>query len=915
MDNIFNTLKEKNKPSLFVVYKYVSFIIVIALILLHVLKITVIMFRYNKNYDFGKILKGTCGNEYFEAETPRFHLLEDIDKIRYKTYDTKKLLIVIITMSVILTYMIASLLASIISNLFLNKRFIDVTIGGAEDYQGSADLGMAGEFKQLLSPIYTIFQYIGSIKTLFMNNSNIDAIEIFKITMLLVVALFAVFYIFVLYPLTVYFELMDPSTLNEESEIDASAKKYDFMLYLPRLVWHKIKNSVNSGVKYDNVNMWLFIVIMLRLLYFNVDKRDTGVFSKYLYDNIQNLILSNNVTGFICLLVIIVAYKVAFDDLRTIMQIYKSMNEFNNIKSSRISDFMKNVWGKGDDSKKKSISQIVFRTILFITLIIFALFIVVQYDTPDLTNSRIILYSVLFPLLVYAIVNATIANVVEYDKRFDKFVLYNPSIQYKQHIKVVSNDFDRIIDSEYDQFMESDKSVNICQNVGNGILSVLYSHLFEDIQYLYSDDRNRSGKIDIIPEFEYTEICDKNKIFDFTSSEKYSFAYYLKQKKRGKNIFYNSTICSEINDSVYKKMKDNIKRIQDLPDSFVNIIHQSIYNVEHNKLYYNASSDILVKNDTTTNNRLVNILSIPSHDVTINSSYEAVVNDVKDKYCEIYTDLAELLQDAENTSDQEQIVEKMTSTILQKFDGINQILSKTHVLDDKSRLMKYIIYNYNSANKGKRDNGVQIFNKGAFESIRSGKDVASEVVKSESFFKTSLRIAEQLKEHIEIFENIETFENDTSYLQQHYETFKNKRGVFLLHINEINTMKGKISELLNIELKDIFNYSREICLGIVKKIEELYEKGVATKQDTDNKKQIVEIVITTKKDIARLLSDINYIQIRIDKFKNDIDPFVDSAMNRDQSLAALKDAKNVDKMIYAVVLNYIIVIVLSNFII
>lgn len=898
MDNIFKTLKEKNKPSLFVVYKYVSFTIVIALILLHVLKLTVIAFRYNKNYDFGKILQRTCGNEYFEAETPRFHLLEDIDKIRYKTYDAKKLLIVIIVMSVILTYLISSLLASMISNLFLNKRFIDVTIGGMQDYQRSVDMGIAGEFKQLLSPIYTIFQYIGSLKTLFLNQSNIETIEIFKLTMLLLVSLFAVFYIFVLYPLTVYFELMDPNSLNQESEIDASQKQYDFMLYLPRLVWHQIQTSVKGGVKYDNVNMWLFIVIMMRLIYFNVSARDTGVFSKYLYDNLQNLILSNNVAGFIGLLVILVAYKVAFDDLRTIMQIYKSIDQHDDVKTSRISDFLKTVWGKGDDAKKKSISQTVFRTMLFIILMIFALLIVLQYDTTELTNSRIILYGVMFPLLVYAIVNATIATIVEYDKRFDKFILSNPSTQYKQHIKTISNDFDRIIDSEYDRYMDSDKSVNICQNVGNGILSVLYSHLFEDIQNLYSDDRNKTGKIDIVPEFEYTETCDKNKIFDFTFSQKYKFSYYLKQKKRGKNIFYNSTICSTINQDVYEKMKQNIERIKNLPDNFVNIIHQSIHNVEHNKLYYNASSDILVKNDTITNNRLVNILSIPSHS-GINSLYESIVNDVNDKYSEIYADLADLLQ---GKADQEQIVEKITFTISEKFDDINKMLSKTHVLDDKSRLMKYIIYNYNSTNKGKLDSGLQIFNKGAFDSIRSGKDVASEVMKSETFFKTSLRIAEQLNENVKIFEN------DKSNLKQHHENFQKKKEIFLLHIHEINTMKDKIAELLDIEFKDIFNYSRETFLGIMKEIQNVYETTKDAEVDAN-------AVIKIRKDIAGLLSDVNYIQIRIDKFKNEHDPFMDSTMNRDQSLDALKDAKNVDKMIYAVVLNYIIVIVLSNFII
>lgn len=900
MDNI-----KPPKHILFDIYKYISLIVVYVVILLHVLRLTIFTYKYRTNFDYGKILKTLCGKEFFEAETSRFHFNKNINDIKKNDfYDNKFFSILMLIFSTLFTFSMASLLSYIISNLFYNKSFIDVVLG--QKSSSSSKNSIINNIKNSTGPLSFIKELFQSLYTIYNNKAGLERKDVVLLSLFIILSIISIMYIQILYPYSIYSDLFDISI----TPLDYFQNVFEYIpniILIPfRLFYEKTKLGI-KGSNYNYINVWLVLVIMMRIVYFTLSESDDGIISKYLSHNIKNLLLSNNIYGFIAFLIIIIIYKFSLQNLKIIINIYKNNenNENNETLSSDIYEYLNSVWGFNYKSND-TISSSIFLALTLLFFIIVTILLIPNMNNDN--NVSIILYGVCVMLLLYILISSSINTVSEYEKRLNKFIVSEPTKLYKQNINKIRNNFDRVIDIEYNKYVENDKYINICQNVGNAILCTLYSHLFENINMLDNDSEYPTDKIDITPEFKYTNFCEKKLSYNFKDDPKYQIHYYMKQKNRKKSMLYNNNACTNPNIKVFNLLKKNILNINELPSTFANIIYNSISNVLENKLYYDYLSDIIVLNDTKTNNKLMNILALETNKKEIDSKYLDVITKVISKYVEIYTDLKNVIRTEQKTKEQiVDAIEQISITISNKFNEINKILSRGYILDDNAKIMKYIIYNYNNLNKLHKfnsDKSIELYHNRMFDIITSKSGKLYEIIELERYFKSSLRVFEDLYNNMDAIDPL----NNTIDTPSYYKKFNEKKEIYNSHILNMEQMKKNIINILEIEYKDVYNYSQDNATIIINDITEMYESKI-------NKKTTNKSLDIIKSDILNILSSINYIQSNIEKSKRNYYSTEDIELNSKMSKLSLENAYKVDRMIYVVLINYIIIIGLSKIII
>ena len=100
----------------------IIYLILFILIFEQIFRLTHFVYKYNKFFDYGKILQNICKNEYIERETSRFHIaLNEKNILISNTNDNKKnyykLLLVI---SILFTSVISIIFSLIIYNIYCN---------------------------------------------------------------------------------------------------------------------------------------------------------------------------------------------------------------------------------------------------------------------------------------------------------------------------------------------------------------------------------------------------------------------------------------------------------------------------------------------------------------------------------------------------------------------------------------------------------------------------------------------------------------------------------------------------------------------------------------------------------------------------------------------------------------------------
>jgi len=1002
------------------IFKYIILLIISLLITKYVQDLSLFVRHYKTSYDFGKMLKKVCHDEYFESESHRFEIAknqEKFDKL-LKISDKPKF---IVFMIILISLFFILILASLSINLFINLQYINEILGNSFPDNNN----IFATFFQFILP-HNLLQIVIVIFQLLFSDKFLLAIFIMS-------ALFLIIYIIFLYPYKIYTEV-----LCDVFNIDIN--------YF---------NKFPDNTPIFTIGIFL---IMMRLVYFFIDKNEDGSVTNYLKD--IKLYLSNDIFGFIVYSIAILAYIMIFDFLKYLTKDNHDDIQKDGVNKSSFFDYIKTVWGINTSSKISSFILSGIGFIIFIQIVWMFAIKDIEYNQKE-SNAILFYIMASFLVLIVFIVIQMSGNT------YNQFVLHNivsePIKMYKQHFSSINKEFNKIIDYENEKFVDSDNSVNICRNVGNAILCVLYSHLFHNIS---------GSEIDVTPEFKYTQFCEKIS-YDFQKDKIYDIMYYIKQKGKEQHILYDPLNCSKLNESIVYQLNQNIKKsngdkilnqsdkyeiwklgantsvywsdkilivndiinrtndhnstqkysntnltslldliktkietasnakateeqkeeknqviaearkfaedlvlkildiekakVKSFESNGVQLIQQNdkneignlgantsvslskkilivndiinrtnnhnstqeysntnltslldliktkietasnakateeqkeekkqviiealkfaedfvlkifdevpkttleksnkhlknkitsaIMNVLTNRLYYDNTDFFTVKGGDNKNNKLVNIDTIYEYS-QIDNRYDNVIDLVVNEYKQI------------TTNDD---IEKTIQSIIYRFQNINAILSKEYVLNEKAKITNYTISNYNNVNLSNP------YDRRSLEKIMSNMDIQYEVFDDiNDFLDTSFNILNFL-------------EKNTS--QSIYDDRRNK---YAIHINDVDNIKGKLINK-GIQLHTVNTYSTGT-----------FNKILGTTFSTVSKQEIEEI--------EDMKSDITKIQELIDEYKlksqNDIEQ-----IDRNLSLEIHQKAIESDRLIYLVILNYIIAIAITNIII
>ena len=1018
------------------ILKYTILLIISLLITKYVYELSIFVKHYKTSFDFGKMLKNVCHDEYFESESHRFEIAknqEKFDKL-LKISDVPKFIVFIM---ILISLFFILILASLSINLFINLKYINEILGNSFP----DDNNIFATFFQFILPHNLLQIVIVTFQLLFSDK--------FLLAIFIMSALFLIIYIIFLYPYKIYTEVLsDVFNIN-----------------------------INYFKKFpDNTPIFTIgiFLIMMRLIYFFIDKNEDGSVTNYLKD--IKLYLSDDIFGFIVYSIAIFAYIMIFDFLKYLTKDNHDDIQKDGVKKSSFFDYIKTVWGINTSSK---ISSFILSGIGFTIFIQIVWMFVIKDIEYNQRESNAILFYIMasFLVLIVFIVIQMSGNT------YNQFVLHNivsePIKIYKQHFFSINKEFNKIIDYENEKFVDSDNSVNICRNVGNAILCVLYSHLFHNIS---------GSEIDVTPEFKYTQFCEKIS-YDFQNDKIYDIMYYIKQKGKEQHILYDPLNCSKLNDSIVYQLNQNIdklsgkilnqsdkyeiwgliisphtsvsmshkisivndiinrtnnkdstqtydnsnltnlldliktkietasnvgateeqkeekkqviaealnfaedlvlkildiekiilnninegrEKIQSFENNGVQLITQNyknnilslitntsvsmshkisivndiinrtnnkdstqtydnsnltnlldliktkiekiekeqvieealkfaedlvlkifetsntalniirekkiessgsqilveksnehlknkitsaIMNVLTNRLYYDNTDFFTVKGGDNKNNKLVNIDTIYEYS-QIDNRYDNVIDLVVDEYKQI------------RTNDD---VEKTIQSIIYRFQNINAILSKEYVLNEKAKITNYTISNYNNVNLSNP------YDRRSLEKIMSNIDVQYEVFDDiNDFLDTSFNILNFL-------------ENNTSP-----SIYDDRRNKYAIHINDVDNIKGKLINK-GIQLHAENTYSTRTFKNIL---------GTEYSEKSEEKS---EEIITMKSDITKIQELIDEYKL---KSQNDIEQ-----IDRNLSLEIHQKAIESDRLIYLVILNYIIAIAITNIII
>jgi len=122
---LVNKLLNKNNTQYIII---LLIIFITYFIFSHIIELTKLTIDYNTYYDYGIYLKKICGQEYLEAETPRFQLYHNINNllinINKKNYYT-----FILIVAIIISLIISTLFSYVSYNLFINQKWFNKLTG------------------------------------------------------------------------------------------------------------------------------------------------------------------------------------------------------------------------------------------------------------------------------------------------------------------------------------------------------------------------------------------------------------------------------------------------------------------------------------------------------------------------------------------------------------------------------------------------------------------------------------------------------------------------------------------------------------------------------------------------------------------------------------------------------------------
>lgn len=613
---------------------YILYITAIIIIFEQLYRLTKTTIKYQKSYDYGKILNKLCNNEYFEYETSRFNVLLNTNNDDFTNKNNYMTLILII--SIIFTIVISFNLSYLIYNIFgkidssvsyslFSKLYIFLIILICSltmlypiimmtfyliKKENITPFNDKGEFKKLkplllITLILVILKIKYSELPKFENEINSD-----KYTEIFTFIFYTVIYIFTLYYITntiiLYNYNKSNIILNNNDSDNNIVIKYiknifginEHNKYInkiekivdvdPTLSRDKINVNKNlprelnklEDVRYDKINK-----IIEKINNILIDKYDID------YDKIvRNIINShlNNVN-------ITKIYNEIYDT--TVLDI--DVNEKKRIINIIIKTVIKeidNLKDKVNNNNKVTTeilekNKIIIETntnyrrdisgLIFIILIFIISLFIIEYIITKIYYNNFLLNNIkdktLIPLLCLFIVLFIINSTINYNTLLNKYVIQYPNNIYKQHLNDVNYKFNPIIEDEYLKYKNKN---NIPKNVADGIVSIIINSLLN--RNLYTKELNNIIKYPNIKQnndeynYNFNNMIKNNSINIFYGRGEYEENCNLVNYKKVYSLIKNTLIFSnnKLLDKLLKEIEN--KSFNKNKDEIINIIYYEI---------------------------------------------------------------------------------------------------------------------------------------------------------------------------------------------------------------------------------------------------------------------------------------------------------------------------------------------------
>ena len=613
---------------------YILYITAIIIIFEQLYRLTKTTIKYQKSYDYGKILNKLCNNEYFEYETSRFNVLLNTNNDDFTNKNNYMTLILII--SIIFTIVISFNLSYLIYNIFgkidssvsyslFSKLYIFLIILicsltmlypiimmtfyliKKENITPFNDKGELKNLKPLL--LITLILVLLKIKyselPKFENEINSN-----KYTEIVIFIFYTVIYLFTLYYITntiiLYNYNKSNIILNNNDSDNNIVIKYiknifginEHNKYInkiekivdvdPTLSRDKINVNKNlprelnklEDVRYDKINK-----IIEKINNILIDKYDID------YDKIVRNIINSHLNNVNITKIYNEIYDTTVLDIdvnekkRIINIIIKTViKEIDNLKdkvnnnnkvTTEILEKNKIIINT-DTNYRRDISGLIFIILIFVI----SLFII-EYIITKIYYNKFLLNNIkdktLIPLLCLFIVLFIINSTINYNTLLNKYIIQYPNNIYKQHLNDVNYKFNPIIEDEYLKYKNKN---NIPKNVADGIVSIIINSLLN--RNLYTKELNNIIKYPNIKQnndeynYNFNNMIKNNSINIFYGRGEYEENCNLVNYKKVYSLIKNTLIFSnnKLLDKLLKEIEN--KSFNKNKDEIINIIYYEI---------------------------------------------------------------------------------------------------------------------------------------------------------------------------------------------------------------------------------------------------------------------------------------------------------------------------------------------------
>lgn len=970
----------------------------------HLFELTKFVINYNSTYDYGKLIKQSCNDEFVEYETSRFHMSNNMNDLKIpNTVNKGRYNVFILVITIIIGLYISLVFSFTLRNALYNQNWFDNL---NESFESKLDenanvLQKIGTYVfKIFSKIFGVMDIYNFVKKFLIENKH--GYPYYKsLILLFILILINLVIIASLVIMPIYIGLQ----LNNNINISLFSK--DPRTFVPYVV----------GIT---------LIVLLRLAYFvfAYDEFyivDIDPIKEYFSTNVNEIFTSNTIFGYMSFFAIFGIYIFMFWVIGNIIFQYnnwKNNNDDKDIKPSSFdvtTEYLNNIFGIYELNKIKDDFYYDKLSAVTLIMIIITVAMILFYITSKQNSNikNLMKYGIISPLIFLISIYIITQVNTNFNDSVNQYIIKNTDSLYKQYIDVLNRTFNKILMTEQDS-SNSKKTIDyVCKNVGNAILLTLYNNLFKNIENITrTGDDTTDEYIDITPEFQYDKSCDTNHFFEFSKNDEYDISYYLNGKTYNKSIFFNVAKCSNINQKVldtiainlqiftksefktlksqiakeifenqlskkedpilyikYKIIENNDDYLSSLLDfkakikkemffAINNILQYKVYNStntdQRQLIYYHGDkyfkNDGLVEKSNIVevdlslfeifneNNKLYNKFE----DIITNThitEYNDIVNLIVDKYLHViylylYTTVKYPNIDS-NDEQKNEFIEFLSVGIKKVFDGINKDMENLIQSYSKTPITRYIITNHNNVNVN------EVFRKNKFQIIEETLPEASvDFIKQSNNIRNIKQYLEHLSNYYssisKLISSISTNEYSQSSVKSLIITTKlnvNVLNDLLLKEQNNDQMKNDVNSIIQEQSNYIIEYTindkvytiektifsvltnmAKVCQMLLKYIEEKYH--IIANNKEDDLKEINENI-----DIC-----VNILNANINMMKNDFLNFENkiadyakpitktSNLSMESSNKIYSNSKKTDKMVYLLCFNYLIPIILTNFI-